>query len=170
MTKHPSQPTPGELLLREVAMDDLPIFFEHQRDADAARMTAFTATRDWDAFMAHWARIMRDPAITIRTIVFDRQVAGNVLCYVDEAFGKPEVAYWIGREFWGKGVATRALAAFLGQVTVRPVYGRVARDNLASLRVLEKCGFTICGEEREFAAARNEEVDALILELGRSEH
>jgi len=43
--------------LREVTKEDLPIFFEHQLDAEATRMAAFPS-RDRDAFMAHWARIM----------------------------------------------------------------------------------------------------------------
>jgi hypothetical protein len=43
--------------LREVTQEDLPIFFELLVDADATRMAAFPS-RDRDAFMAHWARIM----------------------------------------------------------------------------------------------------------------
>src|SRR4029077_2832758 len=43
--------------LREVTQEDLPIFFEHQLDAEATRMAAFPS-RDHEAFMAHWARIM----------------------------------------------------------------------------------------------------------------
>ena len=86
--------------------------------------------------MAHWARICGDPS-SIQTILFDGQVAGSVSSYVEEP-GKPEVTYWLGKEFWGQGIGTRALAAFLGQMTERPVYARAAKDNAASLRVLEE--------------------------------
>ena len=79
--------------------------------------------------------------------------------------GPPEVSYWIGREYWGQGVATRALTALLALVTVRPLYGRAAKDNFASLRVMEKCGFQVVGAERGFANARGEEIDELILRL-----
>ena len=68
-----------------------------------------------------------------------------------------------------KGVATRALSEFLGHVQVRPMYARVVKDNIASLRVLEKCGFTICGEGKGFAYARGEEVEEFILRLKASE-
>ncbi len=85
--------------------------------------------------------------------------------YVDEP-GKPEVTYWLGKEFWGQGIATRALAAFLGQMTERPVYARAAKDNAGSLRVLEKCGFTITGEGKGFANARGMEIEEYILTLG----
>ena len=138
----------SEILLRAVTDSDLPIFFEQQLDKDANFMAAFTAKDPTDraAFMAHWAKILADPGITIRTILVDGQVAGHVLVY--GLFGEPEVSYWIGKAFWGKGVASQALAQFLDILTVRPLYARVAKDNLASLRVLEKCGFTISGEDK----------------------
>jgi RimJ/RimL family protein N-acetyltransferase len=75
----------------------------------------------------------------------ERQVAGNVVSW-DQA-GRRLVGYWMGREFWGRGVATRALSAFVTELMERPLHARVAKDNVASLRVLEKCGFTIAGED-----------------------
>ncbi len=41
--------------------------------------------------------------------------------------GQREVGYWFGRQYWGKGVATRALAAFLDHVAVRPLYAHVVK-------------------------------------------
>jgi RimJ/RimL family protein N-acetyltransferase len=57
--------------------------------------------------------------------------------------GQRKVGYWIGKEFWGRGIATRALALFLAEVSERPLYASVATSNVGSIRVLEKCGFTI---------------------------
>ena len=91
-------------------------------------------------------------------------MAGYILNF--EQFGKPAVAYWIGKPYWGKGVATRALSAFLGYVKVRPLYARAVKDNVASLRVLEKCGFTVCGEDKGFSDARGQEVEECILIQG----
>ncbi len=42
----------------------------------------------------------------------------------------------------------------------------MAKDNVASIRVLEKCGFVITNEGREFAAGRGEEVAEYVLTLG----
>jgi RimJ/RimL family protein N-acetyltransferase len=155
------------IALRDVREADLPIFFEHQLDPDANRMAAFSAEdpADRDAFMAKWRGILSDETIPIRTIVCDGQVAGNVLCWTDAELGTPEVSYWLGKEFWGRGIATRALAMFLEHVRERPLYGRAARDNVGSLRVLEKCGFVLKGAGKGFANARGEEVEELILEL-----
>ena len=157
--------TTGGALLREVVEVDLDVFFEQQRDPVASRMAAFTAKdpTDRDAFGQHWARILRDDAITIRTIALDGRVAGHIARF--ERLGKPEVTYWIGREFWGKGLATKALSAFLAYVTDRPLCARAAEDNLASIGVLEKCGFAICGSNNAFANARGEEITEVILKL-----
>jgi RimJ/RimL family protein N-acetyltransferase len=78
-------------------------------------------------------------------------------------FGEPEISYWLGKDYWGKGVATAALSAFLDHVEMRPLYARVAKDNLASQRVLEKCGFTVDGEDKGFSNARGVEVEEVIL-------
>lgn len=156
----------SHLLLRSVAKDDLSIFFEQQLDPEAVNMAAFTAKdpTDLEAFYAHWNQIMTDPAVMIRAIVRDEEVVGHVLSY--EQSGRTEVSYWIGKAYWGQGVATAALQSFLSQVnTKRPVYARVAKDNIGSIRVLEKCQFRIIGEESNFANARGGETQELILEL-----
>jgi RimJ/RimL family protein N-acetyltransferase len=135
-----------QVLLREVADEDLPIFFEHQLDPDATAMAAFPS-RDREAFMAHWARILCDDSVVVRTIVFGEHVAGNVVSWQAEA--ERLVGYWIGREYWGKGIATKALSAFLEIVEPRPLHARVATHNVGSIRVLEKCGFARSGESNE---------------------
>src|SRR5512141_2675148 len=103
----------NELLLRNVLDDDLPIFFEHQLDRQSNTMAAFTAKdpADREAFMAHWHRILADKTNIIQTILFNGQVVGSVSSYEEE--GKPEVTYWLGREYWGKGIATWALKELL---------------------------------------------------------
>ena len=153
--------------LRPVHDDDLAAFFEQLQNKDAIHMAAFTSRdpTNRDAFKAHWKRLRGDDRVTVRTILFDGAVAGHVASFV--MAGELEVAYWIGRDFWGKNIATRALARFLNEVTTaRPIHARVATDNVASLRVLEKCGFTITGEERGFANARGEEIEEFVLRLG----
>ena len=156
---------PNDIVLRDVTDDDLPIFFEQQLDPDANYMAAFTHKdpTDRDAFMAHWARIRADETIINRTVLCDGQVAGSVASFED--FGQLEVTYWLGREFWGKGIATRALASLLAFQTTRPIYARAAKDNAASLRVLQKCGFVITGEDKGYANARGQVIEEYILTL-----
>lgn len=146
----------GQVELRDVVESDLPIFYEHQLDPEANRMATFVA-RDRDSFMAHWAGILRDDSVMAKTVLFDEQVAGNVVSFDME--GQRLVGYWIGKRHWGKGVATRALSAFLELDTARPLHARVAASNVASIRVLEKCGFEMAGRVKAGG------VDELSLEL-----
>ena len=155
----------SDVLLREVREADLPLFFEQQLNPEANVMAAFVAEDPTDrgAFMAHWARILGDERTTTLTIVVDGQVAGHIASF--EHFGKPSVSYWLGRDYWGRGIATRALAALLRRIPTRPLYARAVKDNRASLRVLEKCGFAIVGEDVGFANARGHAVEEFILIL-----
>jgi RimJ/RimL family protein N-acetyltransferase len=152
-----------EVVLRDVEPADLPIFFEQERDVVACRMAAFTAEDPADraAFDAHWNRILANPAVAKQTIVAGGRVAGYVASFERE--GQPEVCYWLGREHWGRGVATRALAALLERVPVRPMYARAAKDNVASIRVLAKCGFVPFEEGHYFSHSRGAEVEELVL-------
>ena len=136
--------TTGIVALRDVTDADLPIFFEHQRDEDAVRMAA-SPTRERDAYFAHWReRVLANPDARTRTIVVDDAVAGYVGSWDDD--GTRLVAYWIGREYWGRGVATAALRAFLEIDTARPLHAYVAAHNAGSMRVLERCGFRRVGD------------------------
>jgi RimJ/RimL family protein N-acetyltransferase len=155
------------VLLRAVEPDDLPILFEQQLDPEANRMAAFTAAdpSDREAFAAKWARILADDSATATTIVHAGAVAGSMSLWRDPELAGPEVTYWLGKEFWGYGLATAALQLFLLEIPTRPLYGRAAKDNLASIRVLEKCGFVFECEARGFAPARGEEIAEVVLRL-----
>ncbi len=133
-----------EVVLRDVEPADLPAFFEHQLDLTATRMAGLPP-RDAAAFDLHWEhRILGDDTVFKQTIVFREQVAGYLLCF--DLGGRRVVGYWLGARFWGQGIASAALSQFLVQVTERPLHAHVAKDNLGSIRVLEKCGFVRCGE------------------------
>lgn len=151
--------------LREVEPADLDAFFVHQLDPEANRLAAFVGKNPHDraAFDAHWQRNLNSPANTNRTIVAGGQVVGHIACYPQGA--DPEVTYWIGREFWGRGVATHALQQMLRLVTARPMLARVATDNLGSLKVLQKCGFKITGTDKGFANGRVAETEEYHLRL-----
>src|SRR5689334_3061826 len=105
---------PSNVVLREVHAEDLPLFFERQQDPVANSMAAVTAKdpTDQQAFMAHWTRILGDATTTIRTILIEGRVAGSVSSY-EETAGHHEVTYWLGKPYWGKGIATAALRALL---------------------------------------------------------
>ena len=73
------------------------------------------------------------------------------------------IGYWVGREHWGRGIATAALDAFLGLIDDRPLYAIVAVHNKGSIRVLEKCGFEI----QEGPQRGADGIEELLMVLGR---
>ena len=130
----------GAVSLRDVTDDDVAVFFEHQRDPVAVEMAAITS-RAREEHLAHWQKVRSDETITLRSVVLDDQVAGHVACWEED--GLRNVGYAIGRSLWGRGIATAALSQFLEIETSRPLYAHTASHNIGSLRVLEKCGFTL---------------------------
>ena len=153
------------ITIREVECSDLKTFYEHQLDPEAIRMAAFVAKdpKDKVAFDTHWNKILNSPQNTTRTIVADGRVAGHIACYPDGE--RIEVTYWLGREFWGRGLATQALNRMLHLVVDRPIFARAPADNIGSIRVLQKCGFKIIGKNKDFANGRGEDTEEYILRL-----
>lgn len=151
--------------LREVRQEDLTIFFEHQKEPEANQMAGFSAKdpNDRKAFDEHWKRIDEDKTIIIRTV----EARGLVLGYVASFFrlGNREVSYWLGKDYWGRGVCTKALEEFLTILSERPLHARVAETNPASLKVLKKCGFKILKHEMAYAFSHGSEIKEAILIL-----
>ena len=83
-----------------------------------------------------------------------------------------EIGYWIAEDHWGKGIGTEAVSkmtnnAFSDTKIVRlcaPVYN----PNKASMRVLEKCGYTLEAIHRKAAFKNNEFIDEHVFVKFRS--
>jgi RimJ/RimL family protein N-acetyltransferase len=148
--------------LRSVEDRDLDVFFDHQADPQAVEMAAFPA-RDKDQFAAHWAKVRADDTKVARTIVADGMVAGNIGSWQEN--GQQLLGYWVGREYWGRGVATQALALLVDEVSIRPLYAHVAVHNVGSIRVLEKCGFRRDRVQEATAPAPDDGIEEFIFVL-----
>lgn len=148
--------------LRDVEPGDLPTLFQHQLDPEANRMAVANA-RDERAFNAHWAKVLGDPTVVAKAILVDGCVVGDINRF--QLDGQDSVGYWIAREHWGRGIATRALGLLLEQVATRPLYARVATSNVASLRVLDHCGFVVTSYQLTPASERFPECEEAFLVL-----
>jgi len=152
-----------EIVLRDVIEEDLPVFFEHQIDKEATDMAAFPA-RDRKAFMQHWhGKVLTNEGISKQTIVFQGVPAGHILCWKES--DRHIVGYWLGKEYWGKGIATQALSSFIRILNPRPLFAHVVKHNIASLKVLKKCGFVISSEGIIPTPEAVDEVEEYILKL-----
>ena len=136
--------------LRTAEPADGEILYEHQADPIAAEMAAFPS-RDRTTYLDHWQNVvLANPRGITRIVLVDGVVAGNVVSWVDPELGRL-LGYWLGREFWGRGVATAAVSAYLSEVRDRPIHAFVAAHNIGSQRVLEKNGFVRVAEEPHVA-------------------
>jgi RimJ/RimL family protein N-acetyltransferase len=149
------------MALRDVTQADLPILFEHQREPIANQMAALPA-RDRDAFMLHWrTNVLGSWTVKKQIIVVDDHVAGTILSW--DQLRERLVGYWIGSEYWNRGIASAALMEFVTvQEKRRPLHAHVALGNLGSIRVLEKSGFRRIGD----VVRQAEGVEALRMQLG----
>lgn len=146
--------------LSDIRENDLETFFEHESDQVATLMAGYP-TRDREAFLSHWkTKILNDDDVVKKTIVFKETVVGNIVCWQQNE--KWLVGYWLGRDHWGKGLATAALRDFLPQLKVRPLYAYVATHNQASAKVLQKCGFSIASHGTFFSEAHGRNIEETI--------
>ncbi len=152
----------GRVRIRHVEPDDLPRMYQMQLDPESNRL-ALTVPRSAEAFDAHWADALRDPSITAKAILLDGVLAGYISCFRRDA--QANVGYWISREHWGKGIASRGLELLLLEVATRPLYAHVATSNGASLRVLQKCGFVVEKVEVSPGSDRYPECEEAVLVL-----
>ncbi len=154
-----------QLNLRQTQKPDLELFFQFQLDKEANYLAAFTSKdpTDKEAYFEKFTKLLNDPTINMQTILVDETIAGSIAKF--EMEGDTEITYWIDRNFWGKGIATTALKKFLTVENTRPIFGRVAFDNLGSQKVLEKCGFVKIGKDKGFANARQTEIEEFIYKL-----
>jgi RimJ/RimL family protein N-acetyltransferase len=153
---------PHVVTLRATRAGDLDELFRIQLDPEANRMAAFTAEDPSDraAFDAHWERFSGRDDYDARTVRCDGRIVGRVARWIDPETRMPEVTYWIDREQWGRGIATRAMRLFL-DTQPRPLRARAAADNTASVAMLTRLGFVEVGRGRDYANARGEEIEEI---------
>jgi RimJ/RimL family protein N-acetyltransferase len=147
-------------ILRNAVEEDIPVFFDQQNEPEAIRMAVWPP-REREAFFEHWRNILSTDGLVAKTIVSGDDVAGNITSW--ERDGKRYVGYWVGQEYWGRGLATRALAELVEELGP-PLYAEVATTNVGSIRVLEKCGFTVAGTTTEQDDSFGE-IELLVMEL-----
>lgn len=154
-----------DIKLRPTEISDLDYLFEFQTDKEGGYLAAFMPKdpTDKSAYLNKYIKLLNDSTVNNQTIIFGKAIVGSIAKFVME--GDTEITYWIDRNFWGQGIATKALHEFLTIENTRPIFGRVAFDNFGSQKVLEKCGFAKIGSDKGFANARQAEIEEFIYKL-----
>lgn len=100
---------------------------------------------------------------TVFAIEVDGEAAGAVgIIFQQDVYSQSgELGYWLGEEYWGRGIVSEAVKAMarhaFSDLGLRRVYARIFSNNIASRRVLEKAGFQFEGMARQ-AVVKNDKV------------
>jgi RimJ/RimL family protein N-acetyltransferase len=151
-----------DVLLRAILPGDLPLMYEMQADPESNRI-AVTFPRNREVFDHHWATALKDAKNLARAVIAGHAFVGYISCLPQD--GADHVGYLIDRAYWGRGLATRALHLLLEEVVQRPLVATVATSNLASLRVLRKCGFVVEKTRQSLASERYPACEETVLVL-----
>ncbi|MFZ4573801.1 MAG: GNAT family N-acetyltransferase [Phycisphaerales bacterium] len=172
-----SSPPALGISLRHPTWDDVPALFEILSEPLGNQMAGIKP-RTREAFFARWKDVLADPAINSRVIEIvtpgvegggaRRELVGSINVIQVPGEARDNIGYWIAREHWGKGIASRALAMFLKEEPRRPLHATASMANPASHRVMLKNGFRLVGShitaESDRLVAR--ETGEFVLETG----
>ncbi|KAB8165737.1 GNAT family N-acetyltransferase [Streptomyces sp. 3MP-14] len=146
MTEEPAV-SREDIRLRDVVDEDLEEFLAQEHDPEAVRRSRFPP-REREAFLRHWrTRVLGVPGVFVQAVTVDGELAGNVVAWWEGE--RRFLGYWLGREFWGRGVGSRAVALFLERERHRPLYADPFVGNVGSVRLLARLGFREAGRERD---------------------
>lgn len=123
--------------------------------------------REWLAYLAE-----QDP-VTHFALARESEAIGSIgFRLQDDVYrGTAELGYWLSEDYWGRGIATRAVRAMTDWIfdnyPVERIQARVFETNPASCRVLEKAGYTYEGRMRRGATKLNLVLDLMVYAILR---
>lgn len=124
---------------------------------------------------AEWwiSKEMADPASTNFAVVVDGAAVGAIglILYTDVYRRSAEIGYWLGEEFWGRGIITEAVRAVtdyaFSNLDLCRIYAGVFEWNLPSMRVLEKAGYQFEARLKKHVTKEGQTIDQFIYAVVR---
>ncbi len=153
------------ICLRPITEADLQTLAQFLCDEDAIFMAgAGSGSTDVSTHIQHFKKLMEDESISMAVIISGASVVGYIAAFMrgDER----EITYWIGREYWGQGIASKAVKLFLPSLQEKyvgeQIFARVVKGNKASEHVLLKAGFKATQTDKFYSDIRSTEVTETI--------
>jgi RimJ/RimL family protein N-acetyltransferase len=149
----------GVCVVRDWAADDVPSLVRHANNRRVSINLRdkfpypYTATHARD-FLAH---VRQQDPVTVWALDMNGEAAGAIGLVIlsDVERVSAEIGYWLGEDYWGRGVATAALRAVTTEAfrrfALRRIFALPFGDNVASIRVLEKAGYVLEGRMMDSA-------------------
>jgi [ribosomal protein S5]-alanine N-acetyltransferase len=116
--------------------------------------------------------IGRFPETNFAICVCDEAVGGiGFILQQDVAYRSAEIGYWLGEDYWGRGLATESVGAIteyaFAHHDVCRLYAHVFEWNVASARVLEKAGYAFEGRLKKSVTKAGRTIDQLLYAVTR---
>ncbi len=144
--------------LRKLKRSDADSILKYVNDEEVVKCTLNIpypyTKRDAARFVNESIRKWREGKSYIFGVVIDREVVGICsLANVDKSSRHGTLGYWLGRNFWGKKIMSRASEAVVNfgfkELKLHRIGVGHFDENKASQRIIEKLGFKLEGTERE---------------------
>lgn len=112
--------------------------------------------------------IGRVPETNFAIASVDNEAVGGIgfILQQDVGYRSAEIGYWLGEDYWGRGVATEAVRAITDHAfthhDICRIYAHVFEWNTASARVLEKAGYVFEGRLKKSVTKDGKTIDQLM--------
>lgn len=143
------------LLLREFILSDAENFFELNNDYDVIRYTgdkAFSTIEEAQQLISSYMQYEKYRMGRLTMILkSSNEILGWCGLKFLEETNEVDLGYRLHKKYWGKGYATEAGIACIDfgftELKLNRIIGRAAKENVGSIRVLEKCGMKFLEEK-----------------------
>lgn len=138
--------------LRELKSDDREWLVRYLNNEQLVRYLTSRIPQPYSFDDANWwVEVGSKEGAFVRAITFNGSFCGVIGVYTKEAeyAHAAELGYWVAQEYWNQGIASRAVIEFTELVfaatAIQRIYAVVTAPNLASLKVMEKAGYSLEG-------------------------
>ena len=158
------------IIIRQWTMDDLPNLVKN-----ANNINVWNNLRNYfphpytEEHAKSWieSAMLESPAMNFAIDMDGEAIGGIGLIFnTDVYIMSAEIGYWIGEDYWGKGIATEAIRQMIEYsfyyFDIVRIYAEVFENNKSSMRVLEKNGFYLEGVRRKSVLKNNVLMDDYI--------
>ena len=144
------------MILRKLVLSDVDHLVTYLNVPEVTRYLSSNIPSPYTIEDAEWfiTTGSEEKAIT-KAIEVDGQCVGVIGVYLQQAeyAHNAEIGYWLGRPFWRKGLATKAVTLFVDEIfdttEIIRIFNPVTEANIASRRVMEKAEFQLEGKLQE---------------------
>jgi RimJ/RimL family protein N-acetyltransferase len=150
----------GDIVLRRHSLEDVDSIVKNINDSFVSRYTIhvpypYTSKDAYDFLEKNqaWYEEGTSLNLAITKEIDDKVIGGIGLMNIEKKFNHAEIGYWLGKEYWGKGITPRCVQAMVRfgfqRLGLQRISAVVFSPNLRSRRVLEKNGFVHEGTMRD---------------------